>query len=65
MGEIHRFLSFYVIISQNRLKFIGCPQSFGVLHLKDKNVSKKFIFTKLFASFVVKNALNAMFGPNK
>ena len=34
MGEIHRFLSFEVKIFQNRLKFLGCPQNFGVLHLK-------------------------------
>ena len=33
-GEIRRFLSFYVKISQNRLKFLGCTQDFGVLHLK-------------------------------
>ena len=65
MGEIRIFLSFYVKISQNWLKFLGCPQNFGVLHLKCKNVTKKLIFTKLFASFVEKNALNAMFGPNK
>ena len=34
MGEIHKFLSFYVKISQNCLKFLGCPQNFGILHLK-------------------------------
>ena len=34
MGEIHRFLSFYVKISQNWLKFLDCTQNFGVLHLK-------------------------------
>ena len=34
MGEIRRFFSFYVKISQNWLKFLGCPQKFGVLHLK-------------------------------
>ena len=63
MGEIRRFLSFYVKISQNWLKFLSCTQNFGVLHLKD--VTKKLIFTKLFPSFVVKNALNAIFGPNE
>ena len=63
MGEIRRFLSFYVKISQNWLKFLSCTQNFGVLHLKD--VTKKLIFTKLFPSFVVKNALNAIFGPNQ
>ena len=65
MGEIHRFLSFYVKIFQNWLKFLDCTQIFGVLHLKIKNFTKKFIFTKLFASFVVKNDLNAIFGPNE
>ena len=34
MGEIHRFLSFYVKIFQNWRKFLGFPQDFGVLHLK-------------------------------
>ena len=34
MGEIHRLLSFYVKISQDWLKFLGCTQKFGVLHLK-------------------------------
>ena len=34
MGEIHKFLSFYVKIFQNWLKFLGCPQNFGVLHLR-------------------------------
>ena len=63
MGEIRRFLSFYVKISQNWLKFLSCTQNFGVLHLKD--VTKKLIFTKLFPSFVVKNVLNAIFGPNE
>ena len=30
MGEIHKILSFFVKISQNWLKFLGCPQNFGV-----------------------------------
>ena len=34
MGDIHRFLSFYVKIVQNWLKLLGCPQNFGVLQLK-------------------------------
>ena len=65
MGEIHRFLSFYVKISQNWLKFLGCPQNFWRITYKCKNDTKKLIFTKLFACFVVKYALNAMFGANK
>ena len=59
MGEIRRFLSFDVKISQNWQKFLGCLQNFGVLHLKCKNVTKKLILTKLFVFFVVKNYLNA------
>ena len=46
-------------------KFLGCSQNLCVLHLKCKNVTKKLIFTKLFASFVVQSALNAIFGPNE
>ena len=34
MGEIRRFFSFDVKTFQNWLKFLGCPQNFGVLHLK-------------------------------
>ena len=34
MGEIRIFFSFYVKIFQNWLKFLGCPQTFGVSHLK-------------------------------
>ena len=34
MGEIRKFWSFYVKISQNWLKFLGCPQTFGVSNLK-------------------------------
>ena len=30
MGEIRRFLSFYVKIFQNWLKFLGCPQNFRI-----------------------------------
>ena len=35
MGKIHRFLSFYVKISQNWLKFLGCPQNFWRITLKN------------------------------
>ena len=65
MGKNRRFLSSYVTISQNWLKFLSCTQNCGVLHLKWKDVTKKLILTKLFASFVVQNALNAIFGPNE
>ena len=34
MGEIRRFLSFYVKISQNWLQFLDCTQNFDVLQLK-------------------------------
>ena len=65
MGEIRRFLSFYMKISQNWLKFLGCTQNFGVLQLKCKNVTRKLIFTKHFAYFLVQNALKVIFGPNE
>ena len=35
MGEIRKFLSFYVKISQNWLKFLGCPQKFWHITLKN------------------------------
>ena len=35
MDEIRRFLSFYVKISQNWLKFLGCPQNFWRITLKN------------------------------
>ena len=63
MGKIRRFLSFDVKIFQNWLKFLGCPQNFGISQCK--NVTKKLIFMKLFASFVLQNALNAIFGLNE
>ena len=31
MGKIHRFFEF---LHQNWLKFLGCTQNFGVVHLK-------------------------------
>ena len=34
MGEISRFLRFYVKIFQNWLKFLGCTQNFDVLQLE-------------------------------
>ena len=33
-GEIRRFLSFYVKISQNWLKLLGCPQDFTLKNVK-------------------------------
>ena len=36
MGKIHRFLSFYVKISQNWLKFLGWPSKFW--RITPKNV---------------------------
>ena len=35
MGEIRRFLSFYVKISQNCLKYLGCPKKFWRITLKN------------------------------
>ena len=34
MGEIRKFLSFYMKIFPNWLKFLGFPQNFGILQLK-------------------------------
>ena len=65
MGEIRRFLSFDMKIFQNWLKFLSCTQNFGVLHLKCKDVTKKLIFSKLFASFVVKKLYERIFGVNE
>ena len=33
-GRNPQIFEFYVKIVQNWLKFLGCPQNFGVLHLK-------------------------------
>ena len=41
MGEIRRFLSFYVKISKNWLKFLDFTQSFGLLHLKNVKILLK------------------------
>ena len=66
MGEIRRFLSFYVKISQNWLKFLSCPKKFWRITFKNvKMLLKKLIFMKLFANFAVQNDLNAIFGPNE
>ena len=62
MGEIHRFLSFYVKIFQNWLKFLGCPQNLRITLKNVKMLLKKLIFTNLFVFFVVKNNLNAILG---
>ena len=35
MGEIRRFLSFDMKIFQNWLKFLSCPQNFGVFTFKN------------------------------
>ena len=61
MGEIHRFFSFYVKISQNWLKFLDCTQNFAYLHLKNVKMLLKNYFTKLCASFVVKNRFERNF----
>ena len=65
MGKIHRFLSFYVNISQNWLKFLGCPQNFWRITLKNVKMLLKIDFYETFVFFVVKNDLNAIFGQNE
>ena len=47
IGEIRRFLSFYMKISQNWLKFLGCPQNFGVI-LKNVKILLKNLFLQNF-----------------
>ena len=62
MGEIRIFLSFYVENFPKLAKILRLSSNFWRITLKNvKNVTKKLIFTKLFACFVVKNALNAIF----
>ena len=41
MGEIRKFLSFYVKICQNWLKFLGCPQNFLSVILKSVKILLK------------------------
>ena len=48
MGEIHRFLSFYVKISQIWLKFLGCPQNFWRITLKNVKMLQKNLFLRNF-----------------
>ena len=47
-------------------KILRLSSKFWRITLKNvKILLKKMIFTKLFASFVVKNGFNANFGPNR
>ena len=61
MGEIRRFLSFYVKISPNWLKFLGCPQNFGVLHLKMYKCYLKIDFYETFCIFRCKKCFERNF----
>ena len=46
-------------------KILRLSSRFWSVTLKNvKNVTKKLIFAKLFVSFLVQNALKAIFGPN-
>ena len=56
MGEIHRFLSFYVKIFQNWLKFLGFTQNFLRITLKNvKMLLKNFVFSNKVHTFYTKN----------
>ena len=44
MGEIRRFLSFYVKISEIWLKFLGCPENFWRITLKNVKMLLKNLF---------------------
>ena len=50
-GKIRRFLSFDVKISQNWLKFLGCPQNFWSVTLKNVKMLLKIYFCETFCIF--------------
>ena len=53
MGEIHRFFSFYVKIFQNWLKFLGRPQNFWRITLKNVKMLLKNWFLRNFLYFLL------------
>ena len=62
MGEIRRFLSFYVKISQNWLKILGCPQNFWRITLKNVKMLLKIDFYETFCIFRCKKCFERNFG---
>ena len=66
-AKIHRFFEFLRENFPKLAKILRSSSKFWRITLKNvKNVTKKIDFLrKLFASFVVQNALNAIFGPNE
>ena len=65
MGEIRRFFEILLDNFPKLAKILRLYSKFWRITIKNVKMLLKMIFTKLFASFVVKIALNAIFGPNK
>ena len=61
MGEIRRVLSFYVKISQNWLKFLGCPQKFWRITLKNVKMLLKIDFYETLCMFRCKKCFERNF----
>ena len=61
MGEIRRVLSFYVKISQNWLKFLGCPQNFWRITLKNVKMLLKIDFYETLCMFHCKKCFQRNF----
>ena len=61
MGKIHRLLSFYVKISQNWLKFLGCPQNFWRITLKNIKMLLKNDFYETLCIFSCKKCFERNF----
>ena len=65
MGKIRRFFEFLRENFPKLAKILKLYSKFWRVTLKNVKMLLKLIFTKLFASFVVQIALNAIFGPNE
>ena len=61
MGEIRRFLSFYMKISQNWLRFLGCTQNFWRIILKNVKMLLKNDFYETLCIFSCKKCFERNF----
>ena len=61
MGEIRRFLSFYVKISQNWLKFLSCTHKFWRIALKNVKMLLKNDFYETLCIFSCKKCFERNF----
>ena len=61
MGKIHRFLSFYVKIFQNWLKFLDCTQNFWRITLKNVKMLLKNDFYETLCIFRCKKCFERNF----